>query len=167
MTTLNLFLITFVLVAVTAAPQNSESDLPQINWGECPQLEPTREDKENKQQVILSCLKEYPPPKPEDAPSREVLNKHYIDITACALKKEEWFGEDGRYKFDRALSQIKQKGLKPEILASIMTEHEYCRNEALETFSEDFISQVQLYQNCMDLRISMACGIKIEPLPKT
>ncbi|XP_022236673.1 uncharacterized protein LOC111084188, partial [Limulus polyphemus] len=101
-----------------------------INWGECPQLEPTGEDREKKQQVILSCLKEYPPPKPEDKPNSEVFDKHHTDVTTCALKKEEWFGEDGQYKFDRALSEIKGKGLKPEILTSIISEHEYCKNEA-------------------------------------
>ncbi|XP_013788954.1 uncharacterized protein LOC106472832, partial [Limulus polyphemus] len=138
----------------------------QINWGECPQLEPTQEEKSKKQTVIANCLKENPPPKPEDEPSPEVLEKHHADITTCALKTEGWFDDNNKYKFDRAKTEIEQKALNPEITEKIKGKHEECKGEAEERFADDFISQVKLYQACMDQNISTICGIQIVAPPQ-
>lgn len=37
--------------------------MPVIVWGNCPQLEPSEEDKKSKAKVLQECLQEHPIPK--------------------------------------------------------------------------------------------------------
>lgn len=46
------------------APGNEEQAprRPKINWGKCPQLEPTEKDIEFKSGILQECLRQNPPP---------------------------------------------------------------------------------------------------------
>ncbi|XP_076360140.1 uncharacterized protein LOC143252222 [Tachypleus tridentatus] len=162
MSMLRLALVACALVAVSGAPQLGNPGHPKINWGKCKQLEPSNKEKETKQKVINDCLKQNPPPNSENTP-QEVLDQHRSDITTCALKAEGWFNKNGKYKFNRAVAEIEEKGLNAEILENIKAKHGECKSKSEEKFPEDFVGQVQLYQACMDLEISTICGIVIVP----
>ncbi|XP_076320935.1 uncharacterized protein LOC143230737 isoform X1 [Tachypleus tridentatus] len=181
MKTFHLAVLVCVLMVVTANSQESRtapnayglfqrsSSSPtklqhkEINWGNCPQLKPTTEQQEKKQQVISECLKKIPPPKPEDNPSAEELEKHRTDITTCALETDGWFDENGKYKYSKAEAEIEQKGLETELLKKMKEEHSSCKDKAEQKFSEDNVYQVQFYQECMDYSISKICEIEVVP----
>ncbi|KAH9366925.1 hypothetical protein HPB48_004831 [Haemaphysalis longicornis] len=112
-------------------------DLQEVNWGKCPQLKPTEEEK-------------------------TVILKHREDVTTCALKAEGWFNKNGHYRFDRAKTEISNKKLPSDIQPQVIAKHDECKKEAEEKFPKNFIAQVQLYQACMDHHISQLCGVKIE-----
>ncbi|XP_076320936.1 uncharacterized protein LOC143230737 isoform X2 [Tachypleus tridentatus] len=162
MKTFHLAVLVCVLMVVTANSQESRT-APEINWGNCPQLKPTTEQQEKKQQVISECLKKIPPPKPEDNPSAEELEKHRTDITTCALETDGWFDENGKYKYSKAEAEIEQKGLETELLKKMKEEHSSCKDKAEQKFSEDNVYQVQFYQECMDYSISKICEIEVVP----
>ncbi|KAH9405345.1 hypothetical protein TYRP_001193 [Tyrophagus putrescentiae] len=160
--------------AATAAPA-APAPVPVIVWGNCPQLEPSEEDKKSKAKVLQECLQEHPIPKEV---TEESIGKHQANIAECALKKENWFETDGSYKFDKAASEIKKKNLSKSMEASLLTAHGKCKSESSEMAKEPKmkgaarVQQVQFYQSCMDFHITKACDIKIQtaaaaaPAPK-
>ncbi|XP_015786166.1 uncharacterized protein LOC107363453 [Tetranychus urticae] len=130
---------------------------PTINWGKCPQLEPKEAEKKQKADIIRTCLKSITLP---ENITQESVEKHRTEVAKCALNAENWFAEDGSYRYDKAESEIKNKKLQPEIEPQIVNQHSECRKEAEEQFPSG-IAQIQLYQACMDYHISMICGIQI------
>ncbi|RWS22631.1 hypothetical protein B4U80_07214, partial [Leptotrombidium deliense] len=134
---------------------------PQIYWGRCPQLEPTMDEKVKKAAVITKCLETTPVPQNITQESVEV---HREQVAACALQMEGWFNDKGLYKYDKAESEIKAKRLSKEIEERILSYHKQCKEEAEEKFpvsNKALISQIQLYQACMDYFISDVCGIDV------
>ena len=57
----------------------------KINWGRCPMLQPSLEEKMKKAQVISKCLEITPIP---ENITRETIELHRELVAACALKEE-------------------------------------------------------------------------------
>lgn len=134
---------------------------PTINWGKCPQLEPSSEEKVKKAAVITKCLEVTPIPKNI---TRESVEAHREQVAACALQMEGWFDSKGLYRFDKAESEIKAKKLASEIEVKVLGYHKQCKTEAEDKYpvsSNQLIAQIQLYQACMDYFISEVCGIEV------
>lgn len=138
---------------------------PEIDWGKCPQLKPSEKDKEQKRQVIQKCLEQNPPPPLESITDPKQIDDHREIVTTCALKTEGWFNDDGSYKFIRAKSEIESKKLDAEVEKNISKRHQDCQEDAVSTYPEGYIQQVQLYQVCMDYHIAEICEIKVIPPP--
>lgn len=60
----------------------------RINWGRCPMLQPSVEEKMKKAKVISKCLEVTPVP---ENITRESIEIHRELVAACALKEEGWF----------------------------------------------------------------------------
>jgi len=144
------------LQAQPPAPQG-----PQINWGKCPQLEPSEKEKSTKAQVITKCLETTPLP---PNITRDTVELHREQIAACALQSEGWFTTAGAYDFGKAEAEIKNKKLTKQIEDQVLGYHKQCKEEAEEKFpntKNTVIAQIQLYQACMDYFISDVCGIEV------
>ncbi|XP_076353709.1 uncharacterized protein LOC143248819 [Tachypleus tridentatus] len=176
MKTLAAVILCYALVAVKAAPQGqyppgssqrpSLPPPPQVDWGQCAQLEPTQQEKAAKQQVIRQCVEQYPPTfKDPRNVTRQEAEEHRNSITTCALKAEGWFDANGKYNFEKAKNEIIGKSLNSDIQTEILKHHEACRGEAEQKFPNSYIQQVQLYQACMDVHISQTCRIRVIPPP--
>ncbi|CAN7992953.1 unnamed protein product [Ixodes hexagonus] len=147
----------------TAAQTNVPAGVPprpQINWGKCPQLQPSENERQQKALVIDQCLDKVPLPDVDTA-NDTVIQQHRQDVTTCALKTEGWFNSNGQYRFDRARTEILNKKLAKEVEPQVLAKHDECKKEAEEKFAKNFVAQVQLYQACMDYHISQICGIQI------
>ena len=134
---------------------------PQINWGACPQLEPSNEEKIKKAGVITRCLEITPIP---DNITRETIETHRENVASCALQMEGWFNDKGLYRFDKAETEIKSKKLNKRIEEGVLNYHQQCKEEAQDKYppsSKQLIPQIQLYQACMDYFISEVCGIEV------
>ncbi|KAG8181532.1 hypothetical protein JTE90_014259 [Oedothorax gibbosus] len=151
-----LALVALCFVAVAYA-----QEVPQVNWGKCPELEPTAQEQRSKGDVIQQCLEKNPPPAEGASLTQEQIDAHRETITTCALKTEGWFGANNEYNYQRARKEIQSKNLKPE--SQILSKHDECSKEAKENFSDSSVPQVQLYQACMDYHITRICEIKITP----
>lgn len=119
---------------------------PQINWGKCPQLEPSEKEKMAKATVITKCLETTALP---TNITRETVELHREQIAACALQSEGWFTKEGSYDFNKAETEIKNKKLTKEIEEQVLTFHKQCKSEAEEKFpsvKKHLIAQIQLYQ---------------------
>ena len=135
---------------------------PSINWGKCPQLEPTNEEKIKKAAVITKCLESTPVPVNI---TRETVELHREQVAACALRMEGWFNGQGLYRFDKAENEIKAKKLIGEVEEKVLSFHRQCKEEAEDKYpvsSNQLIAQIQLYQACMDYFISEVCGIEVQ-----
>ncbi|GIY88909.1 uncharacterized protein CDAR_108221 [Caerostris darwini] len=152
-----LALVALCFVATALAQEAA----PEVNWGKCPELEPTAAEQRSKGEVIQQCLEKNPPPAEGSSLTQEQIDKHRETITTCALKTEGWFAADNNYNYSRARKEIQGKRLKPE--AQILGKHDECSKEAKENFPDNNIAQVQLYQACMDFHITKICEIKITP----
>ncbi|XP_074597674.1 uncharacterized protein LOC141852541 [Brevipalpus obovatus] len=143
-------------------PQAGPPVPPQISWGNCPQLKPSEAEMQSKASIIKSCLQSIPLP---TNITQESVEKHRTDVAKCALAKEDWFDQNGQYRYEKAESEIKGKKLDQNIQSQIIAQHTQCRREAETQFSqpEAIIGQVQLYQACMDFHISQICQIRITP----
>lgn len=134
---------------------------PTINWGQCPQLEPTIQEKMNKANVITKCLEVTPVPQNL---TRDTVERHREAVAACALQMEGWFTPDIRYRYEKAESEIKSKRLPGGVESKVLQYHTQCKQEAEEKYphsTQTVIHQIQLYQACMDYFISEACGIEV------
>ncbi|RWS02013.1 hypothetical protein B4U79_03099 [Dinothrombium tinctorium] len=129
---------------------------PKINWGKCSKIEPTEQDKQEKAKVIQGCLKQVPLPKNV---TRESVAQHQREVAVCALNAENWFNEEGKYRYEKAERQIKSKKLEKEIETKILFHHNKCKREAQE--KTEIIEEVQLYQACMDYYIAQICEITV------
>ncbi|XP_074600109.1 uncharacterized protein LOC141854363 [Brevipalpus obovatus] len=146
--------------STTSAKEDARTG-PTINWGKCPQLEPSNEEKVKKAAVITKCLEMTPIPKNI---TRETVEAHREQVAACALQMEGWFDKQGLYRFDKAEGEIKAKKLGNEIEGKVLAYHNQCKSEAEEKYpisSNQLIAQIQLYQACMDYFISEVCGIEV------
>ncbi|XP_053200296.1 uncharacterized protein LOC128385454 [Panonychus citri] len=130
---------------------------PQISWGKCPQLEPKESEKKVKAEIISNCLKSITLP---ENITQESVEKHRTEVARCALNAENWFTADGKYRYEKAETEIKNKKLTPDVEPQVLRQHNECKKEAEEQFAAG-IAQIQLYQACMDYHISMICGIQI------
>lgn len=76
---------------VSSAPSASGPPViePIIDWGKCPQLAPTDEQRKQKTQIIKQCL-EANPLTVSDQSTPEMVEKHRIKLGECALNKEDW-----------------------------------------------------------------------------
>jgi hypothetical protein len=147
-----------------AAPQQAPPESqkpPTINWGKCPQLEPKESDKTTKATILEGCLKSNPIPKNLTETS---IENHQRTIAECALKRENWFSKSGTYRFSKAETEIKRKGLPKDIETQLVAHHKKCKTESEQKFPQKakIIDLVQLYQACMDFHITETCGIKLE-----
>lgn len=138
---------------------------PKINWGNCPQLEPSEKDIESKSSILQQCLSQHPPP---DAKSltQEAIIDHQRNVTECALKIEHWFDNKGHYKFDKAKKEIKNKKLSKAMEKALMSSHDTCSQAAKDHASKapvkiTEVEKVQVYQGCMDAHITQHCQIQI------
>ncbi|KAG8183921.1 hypothetical protein JTE90_029027 [Oedothorax gibbosus] len=151
--------------ATGASLESADYPAPQIDWGKCPQLKPSENDKEQKRVVIQKCLDQNPPPPLETVSDPKQIDDHREVVTTCALKTEGWFNADGSYKFDRAKSEIESKKLEAQVEKNISQRHKECQEEAVKRFAGGYIQQVQLYQACMDYHIAEICEIELIPPP--
>lgn len=134
---------------------------PAINWGKCPQLEPSDKEKMTKASVITKCLESTPLP---TNITRDSVETHREQIAACALQSEGWFTPGGGYDFKKAESEIRNKRLTKTIEDQVVNYHKQCKEEAEQkypTSKSTIIAQIQLYQACMDYFISDVCGIEV------
>lgn len=142
------------------------SPQPTINWGQCPQLEPTLQEKMNKANVITKCLEVTPVPQNL---TRDTVERHRESVAACALQMEGWFTPDVRYRYEKAESEIRSKKMPISVETKVLQYHTQCKQEAEEKYphsTQTVIHQIQLYQACMDYFISEACGIEVKmPAP--
>lgn len=136
---------------------------PVIDWGKCPQLAPTEEQRKQKTEIIKACLDANPLTNNPDQLNAEVVEKHRIKLGECALNKENWFDADKTYKYDKAEEELKKKDVEASIKTKILDQHKQCKSQALEKFpaTASVIEQVQFYQSCMDFHVSQLCSIKI------
>lgn len=114
-----------------------------------------------KAQVITKCLESTPLP---GNITRETVETHREQIAACALQSEGWFTTGGKYDFNKAESEIKNKRLSKQIEDQVLSYHKQCKEESEEKFpfsKSTVIAQIQLYQACMDYFISDVCGIEV------
>jgi len=133
---------------------------PQIDWGKCPQLQPSENERQQKALVIENCLKSVPFPQNQNV-TDEVVVKHREEVTTCALKTEGWFDQNGFYKFDRARNEIINKKLSQDVQKIVLEKHDACQKEAVDKFPSQYVNQVQMYQACMDFHISQICSIQV------
>lgn len=134
---------------------------PQINWGKCPELEPSEQEKLAKAGVITKCLETTPLP---GNITRESVEQHREQIAACALRAEGWFTNAGGYDYGKAEKEIKNKRLQKDLEQQVLSYHAQCKAESEEKYpqsSSSIIAQIQLYQACMDYFISDVCGIEV------
>lgn len=85
---------------------------PQISWGKCPQLEPKESEKKVKAEIISNCLKSITLP---ENITQESVEKHRTEVARCALNAENWFTADGKYRYEKAETEIKNKKLTPDV----------------------------------------------------
>lgn len=136
---------------------------PIIDWGKCPQLAPSEQQRKQKTEIIKSCLDANPLSTSPDQLTPEIVEKHRIKLGECALNKEDWFNADKTYKYDKAEEELKKKDVEAPIKSKILEQHDSCKKQALEKFTATsaIIEQVQFYQSCMDFHVSQLCSIKI------
>lgn len=67
---------------------------PIIDWGKCPQLAPTDEQRKQKTEIIKSCLESNPIGTSPEQLNAEAVEKHRIKLGECALNKEDWVSLD-------------------------------------------------------------------------
>lgn len=63
---------------------------PTIDWGKCPQLAPTEEQRKQKTEIIKACLEKHPLTQPPEQLNAEIVDAHRIKLGECALTKEDW-----------------------------------------------------------------------------
>ncbi|XP_046913573.2 uncharacterized protein LOC124494451 [Dermatophagoides farinae] len=137
---------------------------PKINWGKCPQLEPTERDIEAKSNILQECLRQNPPPQSESLTQEQII-QHQQSVTECALKIENWFDKKGQYKYSKAEKEIKNKNLPKDMEKVLLESHKQCsqiaqdRQQAVKNMA--VVEQVQVYQGCMDAHITQNCQIQI------
>ncbi|KAJ6218096.1 hypothetical protein RDWZM_009253 [Blomia tropicalis] len=140
---------------------SAAADRPQINWGKCPELEPSEQEKLSKASVITKCLETTPLP---GNITRESVEQHREQIAACALRAEGWFTPTNGYDYGKAEKEIKNKRLKEGLEQQVLLYHSQCKAESEEKYpssNNSIIAQIQLYQACMDYFISDVCGIEV------
>lgn len=150
---------------VSSAPSASGPPVvePIIDWGKCPQLAPTDEQRKQKTEIIKTCLESNPIGTSPEQLNAEAVEKHRIKLGECALNKEDWFNADKTYKYDKAEEELKKKDVEAAIKTKILEQHKECKKQALGKFpaGSAVIEQVQFYQSCMDFHVSQLCSIKI------
>lgn len=77
---------------VSSAPSASGPPViePIIDWGKCPQLAPTEQQRKQKTEIIKSCLEQNPLSGAPETLNAETVEKHRIKLGECALNKEDW-----------------------------------------------------------------------------
>lgn len=77
---------------VSSAPSASGPPViePIIDWGKCPQLAPTEQQRKQKTEIIKACLDANPLSTAPDQMNPEAVEKHRIKLGECALNKEDW-----------------------------------------------------------------------------
>jgi len=167
-----LFLSCLCAIAQAAPPTAPVSSAPSANgppvvepiidWGKCPQLAPTEEQRKTKTEIIRQCLDKHPLGSTDNL-NAAAVEKHRILLGECALNKEDWFNADKTYKYDKAEDELKKKDVEASIKSKILEQHAQCKQQALEKFpaNTSVIEQVQFYQSCMDFHVSQLCSIKI------
>lgn len=88
---------------------------PQINWGNCSQLRPSEREMQDKANIIKACLQAIPLP---SNITQESVEKHRHDVAKCALEKENWFNQNGQYRYEKAETEIRNKRLNTDIEVS-------------------------------------------------
>jgi len=123
-------------------------------------LEPSEAEKQSKAGIIQKCLGAIPPP---ENVTQESVEQHRTQIASCALQQEGWFDTNGGYRYDKAETEIKNKRLTKQVETQVLEHHASCKQEAVEKFAKqnEILSQIQLYQACMDFHISQTCGIEV------
>jgi len=148
----------------TPTAPKPQSDQPQkpptINWGKCPQLQPTESENTRKDTVRDTCLKAHPIPKERN---ERTFIAHSKLMTECGLKQENWFDRRGRYRFSRTKARITSKKLPKPIETQIVSHVDKCRADAQKQFpnKQQMMDSIQLFQACMDFQTTQTCEIKI------
>lgn len=62
---------------------------PTIDWGKCPQLAPTEEQRKQKTEIIKACLEKHPLTQAPEQLNAEIVDAHRIKLGECALTKED------------------------------------------------------------------------------
>lgn len=93
-------LLAFIALAHGAPPTAPVSSAPSANgppvvepiidWGKCPQLAPTEEQRKQKTEIIKACLEANPLGTNPEQLNAEAVEKHRIKLGECALNKEDW-----------------------------------------------------------------------------
>lgn len=77
---------------VSSAPSASGPPViePIIDWGKCPQLAPTEQQRRQKTEIIKACLDANPLGTTPEQLNAEAVERHRIKLGECALNKEDW-----------------------------------------------------------------------------
>lgn len=77
---------------VSSAPSASGPPViePIIDWGKCPQLAPTEQQRKQKTEIIKTCLEQNPLTGTPETLNADAIEKHRIKLGECALNKEDW-----------------------------------------------------------------------------
>lgn len=67
-------------VSVRPPPADQTPRRPKINWGRCPQLEPTERDIESKSNILQECLRQNPPPQSESITQEQIIQRKFIFV---------------------------------------------------------------------------------------
>lgn len=81
---------------------------PIIDWGKCPQLAPTEQQRKSKTDIIKTCLEQNPLNATQDQLNAEIVEKHRIKLGECALKKEDWVSLTNASDSIEGIMQINQ-----------------------------------------------------------
>lgn len=65
---------------VSVQPADQTPRRPKINWGRCPQLEPTERDIESKSNILQECLRQNPPPQSESITQEQIIQRKFIFV---------------------------------------------------------------------------------------
>lgn len=78
--------------SISSAPSASGPPViePTIDWGKCPQLAPSEQQRKQKTEIIKACLDANPIDAKSEPLSPEAVEKHRIKLGECALNKEDW-----------------------------------------------------------------------------
>lgn len=105
----------------------------KINWGRCPMLQPSIEEKIKKASVITKCLEMTPVP---ENITRETIELHRELVAACCLKKENWF--TSALSSDENLTKINVNNSKI-VLNTTLTTSSVDENRSSKNSSVDLI----------------------------
>lgn len=91
---------------VSSAPSASGPPViePIIDWGKCPQLAPSEQQRKQKTEIIKACLDANPLGTTPEQLNAEAVEKHRIKLGECALTKEDWVSSSTSYPLVQVLT---------------------------------------------------------------
>jgi len=140
---------------------------PKIDWGICPMLEATEEDKKTKEDKEKECIKDLE--LNENTTMADLSPALQNRVRECVLRKDGLINEAGKYNYDTAMDKLKAKGIPEELGKKVEESHVECKVEAARKFlnSNQPLAEVESYQECMDFHLALMCKIRVKKTPNT